>query len=383
MATRVYKHVKELSGLIASFKHAVDARGKSSRAGLCGFDGFMDRFTRLVDPGTMAEFGSRVGAAAGIAASFLSEHRGEKFGGNGPLITSALSDIYSNEIDLAYIGAMGAHEVLPVYRDALEAKTEALYTLAEPAYSNCLEFEDGKLMLCDLSSCSEITWERLIERVGADALDALLSKAEFIAAVNWGKLPHVGGIWRQLARRLRELDISAKQVKFFMDLAEFEHRSDADRTELIDVVAEVTQQCDTVLSFNLREAWLMAETLGGSYTGRKEAESVADCANFLKTRIETDRLIIHPNDGAACASASGTVYLPGPYCDKPLISTGAGDNFGAGCLAAWLEGLDDAGILMAGNCASGYFVRSGRSISFAGMCALLDSWSANTLADRL
>jgi sugar/nucleoside kinase (ribokinase family) len=137
------------------------------------------------------------------------------------------------------------------------------------------------------------------------------------------------------------------------------------------------------LSFNLKEAWQMGEVFGGAYHGRKDADSVAELATFLKSRIAVDRVIIHPNNGAACASASGTVYVPGPYCREPLISTGAGDNFGAGCLAAALQGLDDAGIVLAGNCASGHFVRSGRSASFADMAKLLDAWVDGTLGERL
>ena len=84
-----------------------------------------------------------------------------------------------------------------------------------------------------------------------------------------------------------------------------------------------------------------------------------------------------------CASAAGTVYVPGPYCREPLISTGAGDNFGAGCLSAALRGFDDAGLLLAGNCASGHFVRSGCSAAFADMTKLLDAWAAGTLGDRI
>jgi hypothetical protein len=126
-----------------------------------------------------------------------------------------------------------------------------------------------------------------------------------------------------------------------------------------------------------------AEVFGGAFHGRKDADSVAELAAFLRARIVVDRVIVHPNDGAACASADSTVYVTGPHCREPLISTGAGDNFGAGCLAAALKGLDDAGIVLAGICASGHFVRSGRSASFANMAKLLDAWTVGTLGERL
>lgn len=366
-----------------------DFRGKLGQphpeclSGLCGFDGFIDTFIRLERPASMAEFGPKVAAAAGVAASYPAQHLGDKFGGNGPLYAAGLNDIFGGAIDLTYIGAMGRDAILPIYQEALESKTKRLITLAEPAHSDCLEFTDGKVMLCDLRACSEITLERLLEVVGEDALDALLKAADFVAAVNWGKLIHVGGVWSYLAERSRALGRTAKEIHCFMDLAEFEGRPEADLEDLLRRLEGITAQFTTMLSFNLKEAWQMGAFFGEDFSGKKDPDSVARLATLLKSKTDVDRIIIHPNDGAACASADGTVYVPGPYCQEPLISTGAGDNFGAGCLAAALRGLDDAGILLAGNLASGHYVRSGRSATFEAMLGMLDAWEAGILGERL
>lgn len=383
METQVYTNISEIADQVAAFQKAVTEREPVQHKGICGFDGFIDTFITMKNPATMAEFGPKVEKAAGIAASYESEHKGDKFGGNGPLIASALSDIFSNQIDITYIGAMGAEEVLPIYKEALEDKIRTLHTLAEPAHSDCLEFEDGKIMLSDMRSCAEITWERLLEKLGEEQLDEALRDCRFIGAVNWGKLPHVGEIWTKLAQQLAARAVPKKEVAFFMDLAEFEQRPMADREKLLQLLPSITEQCHTLLSFNLKEAWQMADSFESDFHGRKDPQSVADLAIFLKEHIEVDRIIIHPNDGAACASDDGCTYLPGPYCKKPLISIGAGDNFGAGCLAACLEGLDNLGILLAGNCASGHFVRSGRSASFQDMAKLLDLWLKGEVPERL
>ena len=383
MDIQVIKNIADCAEQVAQFQKTVTTREPVEHRGICGFDGFIDTFITMKSPATMAEFGPKVEKAAGIAASYESEHKGDKFGGNGPLIASALSDIFSNGIDITYIGAMGADEVLPIYREALEDKIRKLCTLAEPAHSDCLEFEDGKIMLSDMRSCAEITWDRLVEKIGAEPLDSMLQDCRFIGAVNWGKLPHVGVIWKNLAQRLADLEVPQKQVTFFMDLAEFEQRPMEDREELLELFPAITAQCHTLLSFNLKEAWQMADSFDGDFHGQKEPQAVADLAVFLHERIDVDRIIIHPNDGAACASADGCTYLPGPYCQKPLISIGAGDNFGAGCLAACLEGLDNLGILLAGNCASGHYVRSGNSASFRDMSNLLDLWLEGTVPERL
>jgi len=92
------------------------------------------------------------------------------------------------------------------------------------------------------------------------------------------------------------IGVRAKEVFFFMDLAEFETRSLADRQELLARMEPITRQCQTLLSFNLKEAWQMGELFGGDYSGRKDADAVASLAAFLRSRIAVDRVIIHPNE---------------------------------------------------------------------------------------
>lgn len=378
----IYRDAASLAEIIPEFTVRTAAAFPRLN-GLCGFDGFIDTFVRLQTPATMAEFGPKVADAAGISASYPGRHLGDKFGGNGPLFVSAMHDIHDGEIDITYIGALGSREVLPIFQDALGDKTRRLFTLAEPAHTTCLEFTDGKVMLCDMDSCGDVTWDRLIECVGESALDEQLLDADFIGAVNWGKLPHAGAIWSRLAGRLVGLAVPEKQVCFFMDMAEFETRPLSDREDLLARMSPITRQCRTLLSFNLKEAWQMGEIFGGAYHGRKDPDAVAELAAFLRSRIDVDRVIIHPNDGAACSSATGTVYVPGPFCQAPLISTGAGDNFGAGCLAGALSGMDDVGMLLSGVCASGYFVRSGRSPSYPEMGRLASLWGLGELPERL
>jgi hypothetical protein len=383
MKHTIYPDVQSLTPVIQEFKAKTAAPASVRHSGLCGFDGFIDTFVRLQTPPSMAGFGPKVTAAAGIATSYPVRHLGDKFGGNGPLFAAALNDIYSGGIDVTYIGAMGKGEVLPIFQTALGGKTKRLCTLAAAAQTTCLEFTDGKIMLNDMAACGEVTWAGLLASIGQSALDEELKSASFISAVNWGKLPHAGEIWSHLSERLNQLGVPAKKVVYFMDLAEFETRPKSDCEELLARIDAITRQCQTLLSFNLKEAWQMADVVGGAFQGRKDAESVAELATFLRSRIAVDRVIVHPNNGAACASARGTVYVPGPHCREPLISTGAGDNFGAGCLAAALKRLDDAGIVLTGNCASGHFVRSGRSASFADMARLLEAWEAGNLGERL
>jgi hypothetical protein len=379
----LHSDIQSLASQVPAIRDALQKGLPEPVSALCGFDGFIDTFIRMESPASMEAFGPRVTAAAGIATSFPVRHLGDKFGGNGPLFARALHDLNAGQIEVTYIGALGDKELLPLFDEALSSKMKRVVTLADPAHSDCLEFTDGKIMLGDLSTCADITWERLLERMGEDDLDAELRSAACISAVNWGKLPHAGDIWVNLARKLGDLGREPKSVPFFMDLAEFEHRPKEDITTLLDRLPAITEQCHTLLSFNLKEAWQMGAFLGKDLSGQKEPEAVAGLAAFLRDNIQTDRIIIHPNSGAACSSQHGTVYVPGPFCKEPLISTGAGDNFGAGCLTAALLGLDDTATVLLGNCASGYFVRSGRTPDLPGIASFLDLWSGGNLQERI
>ncbi len=379
----IYQSIQDLSSALAVFSQVLSSTRKDRLEGLCGFDGFVDSFIRMNRPSSMAEFGPKVAEAAGIAASYSVTHEGDRFGGNGPLFVSALHDLFDGRIDLRYAGGVGVSEMEPLFAEALEPRLTAVYPMAQPAHTDCLEFTDGKIMLNDFGPCGDITLARLLEVAGEPEFQKIVDAADFFVAVNWGKLPNVGEIWADIAMRRDAGLSSGSRVPFFMDLAEFEHRSRKDVEELLVLLPRITEAFSSFLSFNLKEAWQMGEVLGGHFTGKKQPEDVAALAGFLKQNISVDRIVIHPNSGAACASHDDVVYVPGPYCEKPLISTGAGDNFGAGCLAGHLAGLDDTGMLLAANAASGYYVRTGRSARFEDLLDLVDRWHRGQLPERL
>ncbi|MEM0965056.1 MAG: hypothetical protein AAGJ81_02730 [Verrucomicrobiota bacterium] len=380
---KVFLDPSELVDVVAEFRRTVELKIKEPWSGLCGFDGFIDTFIEVEKPDTMAEFGSKVLEAAGIATSFTVQNHGDRFGGNGPLLSSALHSFLGKQTEITYVGALGNQEILPVFREAMDDKMKQMISLADPAHSDCLEFRDGKVMLSDLRFCSDIHWERLIERMGLDELDKELRTIDFIGAVNWGKLVNVGTIWRGLAERLAAVGRKVKEVSFFMDLAEFDQRPFEDQSSLVDLVGEITNQCHTILSLNLKEAWQMAAIFGASFKGDREPSTVADLSLFLRERIKVDRIVVHPNDGAASAGEEGAVYVPGPFVEKPLVSTGAGDTFGAGVMGSHLLGLSDPAVLACGVCASGYYVRTGKFPSLGQVLDLAERWVKGTLLERL
>ena len=80
--SKIYRDTQSLAPVIEKFKAKATITASVRPCGLCGFDGFIDTFVRLQTPASMAEFGPKVAAAAGIAASYPVRHLGDKFGGN-------------------------------------------------------------------------------------------------------------------------------------------------------------------------------------------------------------------------------------------------------------------------------------------------------------
>ena len=129
------------------------ARPARPRRALVGFDGFVDSIVAPVGlrrgPGedftpiaTLAELGARISAAAGMSTNLELHPRGDKLGGNGPIMANALLALGSG---LTYVGALGRPAVHPVFADL--AARARVFSLAEAAHTLAVECRDGKLML--------------------------------------------------------------------------------------------------------------------------------------------------------------------------------------------------------------------------------------------
>ncbi len=114
------------------------------------------------------------------------------------------------------------------------------------------------------------------------------------------------------------------------------------------------------LGLNEKESFEIGEVLG--YQGAHEGEeAVRAVAKFIHDKIRTSGVVVHPRTYAVAASVDGVVRVSGPFIEKPLISTGAGDHFNAGFCLGKLIGADNEISLQLGVATSGYYVRTAKS----------------------
>lgn len=363
--------------------HALtELRAHATRAGtlhaVVGLDGFVDTIVTPVGLRmgqgehftpihTITEFGQRVLGAAGKSANIEFYPRLDKLGGNGPIMANAL---LAHGTGLTYIGALGTPAVHPVFSD-LAARARVV-SLAAPAHTTAVEFSDGKLMLGQMKSLDEITFERWLEVMGQPALVAELAGADLVALVNWTMIPHMTAIFRALL--LHVLPVTPKlKTRFFFDLADPEKRSGDDLRTALTTLAQFEGFGRVTLGLNLKEAQQVLAALALPAEGQDEA-ALRRTASLIRSHLGVHTVVVHPRESAACATAEGTWWIPGPYTERPLITTGAGDHFNAGFSTGQLLGLTPESCLALGVSTSGHYVRTGASPTLTELETFLANW---------
>ncbi|MEO6788840.1 MAG: PfkB family carbohydrate kinase [Chthoniobacteraceae bacterium] len=358
----------------ASLLRHVAARKRAEA--LVGFDGFVDTILHVVKTRTsatdyercesMTEWAGRIAAASGVSANFEFVPQRVKLGGNGPIMANALLEL---GLGVRYIGTLGKPALHPVFADF--GKRARVFSLAEPAQTDAIEFTDGKLMCSKLENLREANWGNLVRHIPEAKLVRLFAESDLIAMVNWTMLSELTGIFRNLlAHILPELTGSRRWI--FFDLADPAKRSRADLRDVLRLIGRCEKHARVIFGMNLGEARQVSEVLGLGGVEETGAD-VARAASRIRDQLGIDTAVIHPMRFAAAADADGTAHVNGPLTLKPKITTGAGDNFNAGFCLGRIRDLGLAESLQTGVAASGYYVRSGKSPNIPALIRFLRS----------
>jgi hypothetical protein len=345
---------------------------------LVGFDGFIDRIMHAVRErhglgadyvpfSSLKPFGERIIAAAGKSTNVELFLLREQLGGNGPLMARAM---LSAGAPVHYVGALGRPTVHPIFQDF--AQSTSAISLANPGITHALEFSDGKLMLGEPASMEDLTYARLVETVGETALLDLLARADLIALVNWTQTPHMTEMFNGLlAQALPKLPVRPR--RFFFDLADPAKRPREELRAGLAAIARFQPFGDVILGLNLSEAQQTAAVLDVPFISTTP-DSVQQAAARIREKLGLHCVVIHPLEGAACATRDGAWWVDGPHCGKPAITTGGGDNFNAGFMTAHLLGLPPPCCLTVAVSVSGFYVRNARSPSLKELMEFLREW---------
>ncbi|MSU59451.1 MAG: hypothetical protein EXS35_14980 [Pedosphaera sp.] len=366
----------ELRQRCAAQLQAAAGRPAQLRA-FVGLDGFVDEILHVVDKresagkyhrlAKMEQWGNRISAAAGKSTNIELVSQLTKLGGNGPIMANALANF---GLKVSYLGNLGYPNLHPVFADF--AKVADVTSIAEPGYTDAVEFEDGKVMLGKHKALREVNWTNLHQRFGHDKFAARISEANFVAFVNWTMLTGMTDIW---AATLREIcpKLSGPRRALFFDLADPEKRTREDIAAALKLIAAFEKYFDVLLGLNEKESSEVGNVLGLDTSDHSPA-GLVKVGEQIHQLVPVNTIVIHPTHYALAVSAAGSAVVEGPFTPKPLITTGAGDHFNAGFCLAKLLGLDNAGSVLAGVTTSGFYVRTAKSPSVSDLISLLNDW---------
>ena len=348
---------------------------------LIGFDGFVDSIISVVDKRhsvesfdpipTIADFGARVSAKAGQSSNYEMVVNLEKLGGNGPIMANAMA---AGGVAVSYVGCLGYPNLHPVFEDF--AKTAEVFSVAEPGFTDALEFDDGKLMMGKYETVSHLDWPTVEAGVGADMFAQVVHRSRLIGMTNWTMLNRIETVWSKIG----EIIAQAKEYPrkyIFVDLADPAKRTPDDIRGVLTLLTKLQDVADVVLGLNLSEATQALEVLGLDVPADPEAAIEATAA-AIRAKLDLHGCVVHPRKGAAAAikNAHGdgatTAHFLGPFVAKPKLSTGAGDNFNAGFCLGLLAGLSLEECLCTGVGTSGFYVRNAHSPALAELAEFCD-----------
>lgn len=364
--------------LISHYKRIANNKSFASRC-FIGFDGVTDEIVSAVqtrvkadqaDPFlTIAAFGERILEASEKSGNIELIVKQKKIGGNGPILAEAL---LKGGHRITLCGTIGTKQAIEPLFASLAAQCEEAIPLGPSAHSDAIEFEDGKIILGKIAIFNELSYQTLIDSAGAAKLKEILERSELFISANWTMILHMNEIWRCLLKDIIPF-LTPKKRLIYVDLADPAKRTDADLREALSLLKAMSAYFYVIQGLNEAEALRVAKTLALPPTGNKK-EDLLGLASRIREKSGLQEIVIHATHFACCAHQEGSWLVDGPYTPKPVLTTGAGDNFNAGYCNAVLYGLSREEALLSGVATSGFYVRYGHSPTMEELKSFLLTW---------
>jgi sugar/nucleoside kinase (ribokinase family) len=346
-----------------------------------GFDGFVDEMISVVaerrsldsfsSVPDIATFGSMVSAAAGHSSLREIVVNAVHPGGCAVNLGDGLAALGVSVDCFATLGEP-AH---PAFAAPASRFRKAVSWGREPGRTLAFEFADGKLMFSSVKQLAELTAEDAARRLHDGSYLASCRESAIIALTDWTLYPHMTGVWRLLHHEV--FSKLTHRPHFFIDLVDPSGRSAADIHSMLEVLPFFEKCGPVTLGLNGNEANILARLLG--IDPAQDESSCMRLAGDLAQKLAISSVVIHKLKFAASRVAGASHCVTGPFCEKPLKSTGAGDRFNAGYCLGLLASAGPQECLALGCAVSGFFVRNASSPTRDELKSFLRFWAEGTL----
>lgn len=347
-----------------------------------GFDGYIDLIQKVVKHSTresrqyynsLCDVGGHISAASGKSAQLEVCTVTKKLGGNAPIMANSLAYL---GIENYCAGTMGYPDVQDVFLEMHERCKHL--SIGQPGITNALEFEDGKLMLSELSCFDTLDLHYILRLKEAALLNKYLHESHLIAMVDWANLPLCTQLWKQMQVHIRNLNIVNKL--YFFDLCDPSKKTADEIREVLEVISTFKALGQVILGLNENEAIKVYMALQGISLADGENQvlqdkyKLEDITAFIFNTMNIDVLLVHPSNRSLVATREGIISLSGRIVQEPKVLTGAGDNLNAGFCFGLLNSFTIEECMMLGMAASGAYIQNGKSPSINNLINYLQNW---------
>lgn len=341
-----------------------------------GFDGFVDEMISVVEQResltaferveTIDRFGDRIKAAAGQSSLQEIVVSRKDPGGCAINMGDGLAELGVRVDTFATAG----EPVHAAFED-FQRKATLHSWGREPGRTLAFEFADGKLMFSAVTPLADFTPEHVAVQLEDGRFQQACAEADLIAFTDWTLYPHMTACWRLLQDRV--LADLAHAPRIFLDLVDPVSRSGADVKAMIDCLPGFERGGPTTLGVNQNEANIVSRLMGGAVADGSDPDATAQQALDLREALRIHEVVIHAHRYAVLSNPDERAVAEGPYCAKPVKSTGAGDRFNAGYALGLMLKLPAEGRLVLATADSGLYVRKGTSPHLKELISFLES----------
>lgn len=325
-----------------------------------GIDGFIDQVWQVIETrlssneyvviDNMKKFGEIIvnRGKGGMANELIKKRR--SCGG----FTANTGRVLGNlELDTVMLGMYGKEIMDSIFNEFKEKCT--LISVGDPVISNILEFSDGKIMMPYLNELLAFSWSDLINILGHEKLKDIFSSADIVSLGYWSNMP----AFDEFITNINSNYFNENHPKkMFFDFANIRKRSVEAIKETFKVLGDLNTKISMTLSLNEHEAALLFSYFDEVLTDDVETVSAKACS--IREKINLDELIIHtPYYAVAASRTEGIGVSMQDYCDNPVVTTGAGDTFNGGYIAACLNNLSLNERLSVANTATRFYISNG------------------------
>ena len=355
---------------------------------------------------TITQIADHVATLAGVSGQIEIRNLELKLGGNAPIMANALGAL---GIKNTCIGTMGYPDLHNVFEE-MNPNCEVI-SIAEPAQTNALEFNDGKIIFSEVSTFEQLTWTYVAAIAGIDNLTKWIYESQLIAFVDWANLNHCTDIWQGIlediivnlnpapsekeqnafyfsSKNISNNDSNGMRHKnFFFDLCDPSKRSKEEILAALAVINRYKPYGKVTLGINENEARKVYTALDGAALDSAALDSAAldrenlessdlqAITNYIFNKMSVHQILVHPTDRSIIGTKNGVFEVKGRLVTEPRILTGGGDNLNAGfCLGMVLD-LPINQTMLLGMANSGAYIANGVSPDIDDLIRYLEIWA--------